>query len=213
MTFAEEAASVGLPNLLRSDRPDGEARSLLFASNLPAWRPLRFYSLDRIRRRWKYLALALGRRDEVARVTQTTIDGPAGSIRLRLYSPEGGGELRPGLVWLHGPRTLKSCRPRYDVSRPHRPADRLLFSTTSAQTCRRSAIDSGGFRRSCQADLPAGLGRTFDADDRFGRSRPGCRRGGRPSGVRGLICACRWRGLARHHGIGLPRRLVVSFDD
>jgi acetyl esterase len=102
MTSVEKAASIGLPNLLRSDRPDGEAQSFLFAFNLWAWRPLRSYSLHQIRERWKYFALALGRRDEVARVTEMTIDGPAGSIRLRLYSPEGGRELRPALVWLHG---------------------------------------------------------------------------------------------------------------
>lgn len=102
MTSAEKAASIGLPNLLRSDRPDCEAQLFLFAFNLWAWRPLRSYSLHQIRGRWKYFALALGRRDEVARVTEMTIDGPAGSIRLRLYSPVGGRELRPALVWLHG---------------------------------------------------------------------------------------------------------------
>src|SRR5262245_13685536 len=102
MTSVVEAGSVGMPNLLRSDRPDSEARSFLLAFNLLAWRPPRSYSLNQIRRRWKYLALALGRRDGVARVTEMTIDGPAGSIRLRLYSPEGGRGLRPALVWLHG---------------------------------------------------------------------------------------------------------------
>jgi len=45
-----------LPNLLRSDRPDGEAQSFLFAFNLWAWRPLRSYSLHQIRERWKYFA-------------------------------------------------------------------------------------------------------------------------------------------------------------
>jgi hypothetical protein len=79
MTSAEKAASIGLPNLLRSDRPDGEAQSFLFAFNLWAWRPLRSYSLHQIRERWKYFALALGRRDEVVRVTEMTIDGPARS--------------------------------------------------------------------------------------------------------------------------------------
>ena len=98
MTSVEEAASVGLPNLLRSDRPDTEARSFLFGFNLLAWRSPRSYSLNQIRRRWKYLALALGRRDMVARITEITIDGPAGPIRMRLYSPEGGRALRPALV-------------------------------------------------------------------------------------------------------------------
>jgi len=68
MTSVEEAASVGLPNLLRSDRPDSEARSFLLGFNLLAWRSPRSYSLNQIRRRWKYLALALGRRDMVARI-------------------------------------------------------------------------------------------------------------------------------------------------
>ena len=102
MTSVEEAASVGMPNLLRSDRPDSEARSFLLGFNLLAWRSPRSYSLNQIRRRWKYLALALGRRDMVARITEIIIDVPAGPIRLRLYSPEGGRALRPALVWLHG---------------------------------------------------------------------------------------------------------------
>jgi alpha/beta hydrolase fold len=85
MMSAEEAASVGMPNLLRS----GSARQR------DAVVPFRIQPCG-------VAALALGRRDAVARVTEVTIDRPAGPIRLRLYSPEGGRELRPARVWLHG---------------------------------------------------------------------------------------------------------------
>jgi hypothetical protein len=118
MTSMAEADSVGMPDLLRSDRPDSEARSFLLAFNLLAWRPPRSYSPNQIRRRWKYLALA--RRDEAARVTEMTIDGP-GLDPPAPQLPQGR------------PRAASGARP--------------LFSTKSAQKCRRTAVDSGGFRQ------------------------------------------------------------------
>jgi hypothetical protein len=163
MTSADEAASAGLSNLLRSEPPDSEARSFLFAFNL--WRG-------------------------GPGVAETTIDEPAGSIRLRLCSPESG---RDGL-------SLPSC-----------VVDRLLFSTISAQRCRRTAIESGRFRRFFRGNRPAGFGRTYDADDASGAHGPaaGAAAARRRSEVR---FAPAIRGVARHHGISLPRRLVVSGD-
>lgn len=102
MTTAEEARRVGMPDLLRADFPDSEARSFLLAFNALAWRSPRSYSLGQIRRLWKYLALALGRCDEVASVGDLTIDGPACAIRLRVYSPGRSHMPRPALLWLHG---------------------------------------------------------------------------------------------------------------
>jgi acetyl esterase len=48
------------------------------------------------------MALALGRREPVAAVTDHEIPGPSGQILLRVFHPEGGGSARPGFLWCHG---------------------------------------------------------------------------------------------------------------
>jgi acetyl esterase len=92
---------VGMPQRMRADEPDRDARAFLRCFN-PFVRPVRHYSLAQLRRRWRLLAIALGAGQPVARVTRRVIDGPAGPIRLKVFDPQPSGAARPALLWCHG---------------------------------------------------------------------------------------------------------------
>ena len=51
---------------------------------------------------WRLTALAMGQRPPVASVTMQTIDGPAGSIEMRIFSPGRSAKPRPAFLWCHG---------------------------------------------------------------------------------------------------------------
>jgi acetyl esterase len=95
-------AGDGMPRLLRAARLDHDAHAFLRFFNAVARRPLDAYPLADARRQWKLLAQLLGRRLALAGVRTLSIDGPAGAIELRVFRPEAGGGLLPGLLWIHG---------------------------------------------------------------------------------------------------------------
>jgi acetyl esterase len=102
MLGSPAGAGVGMPRVLRADTLDREARAFLRFFNLFARRPLVQFSMSDLRQMWRLLALALGRRVAVARVTEHQVDGPAGPIELRVFDPEHRGGPRPALLWCHG---------------------------------------------------------------------------------------------------------------
>ena len=94
---------VGMPRVLRARKPDREARAFLRMFNASTWlRPAESYSLPRLRQAWRLTALALGRRQPVASVTEQLIDGPGGAIALRTFSPDQSDQLRPAFLWFYG---------------------------------------------------------------------------------------------------------------
>jgi acetyl esterase len=95
-------AAKGMPQRLRSGVPDGQARAFLRYFNLLSTRHIGEYSMSELRRIWRLMALALGRREPVAAVTNHEIPGPAGPILLRVFHPEGAKAPRPGFLWCHG---------------------------------------------------------------------------------------------------------------
>ena len=96
------SASKGMPQRLRSEIPDGQARAFLRFFNLMSTRHIGEYSMLELRRVWRLMALALGRREPVRTVTDHEIPGPGGPILLRVFDPEGAGGARPGFLWCHG---------------------------------------------------------------------------------------------------------------
>ena len=60
------------------------------------------YSLKDLRRVWRWMAVALGRRDPVASVTDHYVDGPGGPIQMRFFRPEGVSGPLPAFLWVHG---------------------------------------------------------------------------------------------------------------
>jgi acetyl esterase len=92
---------VGMPQRIRADEPDRDARAFLRCFN-PFVRPVRHYSLRELRRRWHLLAVTLGEGKPVARVARVVIDGPAGPIELKIFHPEASGAAQPALLWCHG---------------------------------------------------------------------------------------------------------------
>ncbi|MET0540446.1 MAG: alpha/beta hydrolase [Variovorax sp.] len=101
MKKQETQSARGMPVALRAAAPDEEARAFLRFFNLFARRPLAEYSMPELRQLWRLIALALGRRDPVASVTDHTIEGPAGNIELRIFRTADGTNL-PALLWCHG---------------------------------------------------------------------------------------------------------------
>jgi acetyl esterase len=99
---SDAARTSGMPALLRASNLDGEARAFLGYFNLCARRPLAEYSMRELRQLWRLIALALGRRAPVARVDDHVIDGPRGSIELRIFRPASAERHAPALVWCHG---------------------------------------------------------------------------------------------------------------
>ncbi|WP_158713792.1 alpha/beta hydrolase [Metapseudomonas resinovorans] len=92
-----------MPRTRRCAALDGDARNLLRLVNLATrLRPVEKYSLAQTRQLWRLSALALGRQVPVAAVSEVEIEGPAGSITLRVFRPAQTGELLPAFVWCHG---------------------------------------------------------------------------------------------------------------
>jgi acetyl esterase/lipase len=92
---------VGMPQALRAQRPDRDARALLRWFNLaPRW--LEESPVRAQRALWRLTALAMGQRLPVASVTTQTIDGPAGPIELRVFSARPSDKPRPAFLWCHG---------------------------------------------------------------------------------------------------------------
>jgi len=56
---------------------------------------------EQVRRMFQESAL-VGEGEQVARVEDRTLPGPAGEIPVRVYAPEGEEEPRPGVVYFHG---------------------------------------------------------------------------------------------------------------
>ncbi len=75
-----------------------EMLDVFAAQPLPA---LREQGPEEARRFMRLVAPSLGIREEVAKVDDRTIPGPAGDIPVRIYSPAGAGPL-PVMVFFHG---------------------------------------------------------------------------------------------------------------
>ena len=95
-------AGKGMPQRLRSVVPDGQARAFLRFFNLLSTRHIGEYSMFELRRVWRLMALALGRREPVRTVTDHEIPGPGGPILLRVFNPGGDEDPRPALLWCYG---------------------------------------------------------------------------------------------------------------
>jgi len=92
----------GMPHTLRAAAPDREARAFLRFFNLFATRHIGEHSMEDLRRLWRSMALALGRREPVAAVTDREVQGPAGPIQLRIYRPDVSTSRLPAFLWCHG---------------------------------------------------------------------------------------------------------------
>lgn len=100
--FSTPVPGIGMPRVVRAGKADREARTFLRFVNGLARRPVATRSLGDMRRQWRMMALALGRRLPVASVTEHVIAGPAGPIALRVFAPESAAVLRPAFLWCHG---------------------------------------------------------------------------------------------------------------
>ncbi|MCY1393349.1 Carboxylesterase NlhH [compost metagenome] len=94
---------VGMPRILRAQAPDREARAFLRMVNFStSLRPAESFSLPKLRQVWRLLALALGRSQPVASVTERQFEGPGGAIALRIFNPGPCDEPRPAFLWYFG---------------------------------------------------------------------------------------------------------------
>lgn len=88
--------------IVRSERLNAEARALLERLDAQGAPPLASLTPAQARvgaaERYK---LYSGEREELARVVDHFVPGPAGNVPVRLYAREQGG-LRPGLIYFHG---------------------------------------------------------------------------------------------------------------
>ncbi|HMO46423.1 MAG TPA: alpha/beta hydrolase [Rubrivivax sp.] len=91
-----------MPTVLRAARPDRETRAFLRWLKLGALTPIEKLPVRQTRTVWRLFALTLGRRPAVAAVVEHCIDGPGGSIRLRIFTPPGPRQARPAFLWCHG---------------------------------------------------------------------------------------------------------------
>lgn len=92
--------ALGMPIIRRAANPDRDAKALLRFLN-PAAR-FKGFELDRARKAWRLLAMAFGRKPPVASVEDLEIDGPAGPIAIRIFTPLGERGCRPAFLWCHG---------------------------------------------------------------------------------------------------------------
>lgn len=101
--LAAAPQGAGMPLVARAREADHDARAFLRFYNRLARRTLAGRSLAELRRSWRLLALALGRRVSVASVSERTIRTPAGPISLRIFRPDHASSgLKPALLWCHG---------------------------------------------------------------------------------------------------------------
>jgi acetyl esterase len=94
--------SSGMPQLLRAHELDREAKLLLRILSPFLGRPVSRRQITLVRQGFRFLAMMLGRRVQVASVVQHRIEGSAGPIDFRIYTPEGPSDLKPGFLWCHG---------------------------------------------------------------------------------------------------------------
>ncbi len=95
-------AMMGMPQTIRARRLDREAEIFLRLANpFFNWTASEEH-IDMLRRGWSSLAKALGRKVPVASVVDREIDGPAGRMTLRIYTPDRRSDLKPGFLWCHG---------------------------------------------------------------------------------------------------------------
>ena len=93
----------GMPRKLRAAWLDRDAHLFLSMFNLFARRrPLASYSIAAARQRWRWMAMALGGGDPDVGVSERVIDGPAGPIPLRIFTPGRAAAARPALLWFPG---------------------------------------------------------------------------------------------------------------
>ncbi|SDO45231.1 alpha/beta hydrolase [Pseudomonas jinjuensis] len=99
-------ANTGMPLVLRAREPDREVRAFLRSLNLlTRARSTDNHSLSRLprlRQVWRLAALALGRRPQLESVIEREIDGPAGPITLRIFTPASSEQALPAFLWYHG---------------------------------------------------------------------------------------------------------------
>ncbi|AWY39186.1 hypothetical protein DKY63_04405 [Pseudomonas putida] len=94
---------VGMPHVRRASRPDRDARAFLRILNLATrLRPVEHYSLRQLREVWRLASLALGEQPTVSTVSEVVIDGPGGSIEMRIFRPDNTEQLLPAFLWFHG---------------------------------------------------------------------------------------------------------------
>ena len=94
--------SSGMPLVLRARELDREAKLLLRILSPFLGRPVSRDQVTLVRQGFRFLAMMLGRRVPVASVVQHRIEGPAGPVDFRVYTPEGPSDLKPGFLWCHG---------------------------------------------------------------------------------------------------------------
>ncbi|HSV47831.1 MAG TPA: alpha/beta hydrolase fold domain-containing protein, partial [Ramlibacter sp.] len=94
---------IGMPQALRSRRPDQATRAFLRLLNLvQSLVSQESIPLNGQREVVRLAGLAYGRRPEVAEVSERTIDGPGGPIALRIFAPTQASKPRPAFLWCHG---------------------------------------------------------------------------------------------------------------
>ena len=99
---APRPSGAGMPGNWRATAPDADARAFLRLLNLATrLRPYERYSLRQMREIWRLTAVALGSRPAMAHVSEHVLEGPAGEIVLRVFSPPSEGPL-PAFLWCHG---------------------------------------------------------------------------------------------------------------
>ena len=99
---AVEVTRSGPPALLRAARPAPDVRRLLLQLNVWPARLSGPHVLEDGRRDWQLAIKAFGSREPVAAVETRTIAGPAGPLRLRVYTPDSGSAPRPLIAYFHG---------------------------------------------------------------------------------------------------------------
>jgi acetyl esterase len=99
---AVEVTRSAPPGTLRAARPDPDVRRLLLQLNIWPARLSGPYVLEDGRRDWQLAIKAFGSREPVRRVETHTIDGPAGALQLRVYTPESGIAPRALIAYFHG---------------------------------------------------------------------------------------------------------------
>jgi acetyl esterase len=84
-----------------SPKLDPEIRAVLEAMASQGGPPLETLPVSEARKAGEGLKMLAGEPEQVARVEEQKIRGRAGSIPIRIYSPEGNGPF-PGVVYFHG---------------------------------------------------------------------------------------------------------------
>jgi acetyl esterase len=98
----ERVVGPGMPTTLRASQLDREAGLLLrFVAPLAA-QPVNLEQVGAVRRSWRALAAAFGRRVPVASIVERRIDSPGGQVVLRVYTPEDTTGPKPAFLWCHG---------------------------------------------------------------------------------------------------------------